>query len=184
MYKSGDAPWLFARVDKKYRSDMDQDDTNAVTTRLLTLLNVSATKIGKRKRSYEAADVPHQKLNKRKSIHFSDSENPPDVPAVAEIHVEEKNVPEDVDDETDGEFCVCGRQAILYFWIDAAALYERHFGVKPASLTEPSRSSIDKNARVSCREQYGKLGSVVVEVPEGDTSVNTKFTAKNDVSRY
>jgi U3 small nucleolar RNA-associated protein 25 len=166
---------------------MDQDDTNAVTTRLLTLLNVSATKIGKRKRSYETADTPHQKLNKRKSIHFSDSENPPDVPAVAEIRVEEqveRNIPEEADDETDGELCVYGQQAILYFRIDTAVLYETHFGVKPASLTEPSRSSIDKNARVSFREQYGKLGSVLVEVPEGDTSVDTNFTKKNDVSRY
>lgn len=166
---------------------MDQDDTNAVTTRLLTLLNVSATKIGKRKRSYQDTDPPHEKLNKRKSIHFSDSENPGDVPAVAEIPVEEQvesNVPEEADDETDGELCVYGWQAILCFRIDTAVLYERHFGVKPASLTELSRSSIDKNARATSREQYGKLGSVLVEIPEGDTSVDTKFTTKNDVSRY
>jgi U3 small nucleolar RNA-associated protein 25 len=42
------------------------DDGNSVTTRLLTLLNVSATKIGKCKR-VEEDFVPSEKLNKRKS---------------------------------------------------------------------------------------------------------------------
>jgi U3 small nucleolar RNA-associated protein 25 len=47
------------------------DDGNSTTTRLLTLLNISATKAGKRKRTYEDEFVPSQKLNKRKSIRFS-----------------------------------------------------------------------------------------------------------------
>ena len=42
------------------------DDGNSITTRLLTLLNVSATKIGKRKR-VEENFIPSEKLNKRKS---------------------------------------------------------------------------------------------------------------------
>lgn len=42
------------------------DDGNSTTTRLLTLLNVSATKIGKRKR-VEENFIPSEKLNKRKS---------------------------------------------------------------------------------------------------------------------
>jgi U3 small nucleolar RNA-associated protein 25 len=42
------------------------DDGNSITTRLLTLLNVSATKIGKRKR-IEQDFIPSEKLNKRKS---------------------------------------------------------------------------------------------------------------------
>ena len=42
------------------------DDGNSITTRLLTLLNVSATKIGKRKR-VEEDFIPSEKLNKRKS---------------------------------------------------------------------------------------------------------------------
>ena len=42
------------------------DDGNSITTRLLTLLNVSATKIGKRKR-IEEDFIPSEKLNKRKS---------------------------------------------------------------------------------------------------------------------
>ena len=42
------------------------DDGNSITTRLLTLLNVSATRIGKRKRIDEDF-IPSEKLNKRKS---------------------------------------------------------------------------------------------------------------------
>jgi hypothetical protein len=42
------------------------NDGNSTTTRLLTLLNISATRAGKRKRTDEF--VPSQKLNKRKSI--------------------------------------------------------------------------------------------------------------------
>lgn len=42
------------------------DDGNSITTRLITLLNVSATKIGKRK-IIEHDFIPSVKLNKRKS---------------------------------------------------------------------------------------------------------------------
>lgn len=42
------------------------DNGNSITTYLLTLLNVSATKIGKRKR-VEQDFIPSEKLNKRKS---------------------------------------------------------------------------------------------------------------------
>jgi len=49
------------------------DDGNSVTTKLLTLLNVSATKIGKRKRVDEFVHS-ETKLNRRKSaIAFADS---------------------------------------------------------------------------------------------------------------
>jgi len=50
---------------------MTMDDGNSVTTKLLTLLNVSATRIGKRKRA-EDDFVPAEKLNKRKSITFAE----------------------------------------------------------------------------------------------------------------
>ena len=54
---------------------MTMDDGNSVTTKLLTLLNVSATRIGKRKRAQDDF-VPAEKLNKRKSISFADSIQP------------------------------------------------------------------------------------------------------------
>jgi len=47
------------------------NDANTTTTRLLTLLNVSAVKTGKRKRTFDNS-LPVQKLNKRKSVLFAD----------------------------------------------------------------------------------------------------------------
>ena len=49
------------------------DDGNSITTRLLTLLNVSATKIGRIEQDF----IPSEKLNKRKSTepNASSSEN-------------------------------------------------------------------------------------------------------------
>jgi len=54
---------------------MTMDDGNSVTTKLLTLLNVSATRIGKRKRGQDDF-VPAEKLNKRKSISFAEPIQP------------------------------------------------------------------------------------------------------------
>ena len=50
------------------------DDGNDITTRLLTLLNVSAIKTGKRKRTTfdDPKSLPNHKLNKRKSVLFAD----------------------------------------------------------------------------------------------------------------
>jgi hypothetical protein len=45
-------------------------DVDSTTTRLLTLLNASAVKPGKRKR--EEPPLPSEKLNKRKSVQFSE----------------------------------------------------------------------------------------------------------------
>jgi U3 small nucleolar RNA-associated protein 25 len=50
------------------------DEVNSTTTRLLTLLNVSAVKTGKRKRGF-GDSIPVQKLNKRKSVLFADVSN-------------------------------------------------------------------------------------------------------------
>lgn len=56
------------------------DNPNATTTRLLTLLNVSAVKTGKRKCTFDdSAPVP--KLNKRKSVLFTDISNDVQEPA-------------------------------------------------------------------------------------------------------
>jgi U3 small nucleolar RNA-associated protein 25 len=82
---------------------------NDPITRLLTLLNVSATKAGKRKRADEF--VPSQKLNrKRKSITFaaepeSESIEEEHVQPTADVVVEPKEIDmiDGVDDiETEG----------------------------------------------------------------------------------
>ncbi|KAJ7824661.1 digestive organ expansion factor [Mycena olivaceomarginata] len=126
---------------------------NDTTTRLLTLLNVSATKAGKRK--WTAADeFPSEKLNKRsKSARFA-TDAEPEVSAVAEVTVDtaEDTGPaeEEVDDEAGG-----------------SDVYESHFGRTPALLSESSRAAVDRHAWTTSRRTSGKLGAVVELVPEG-----------------
>ena len=47
------------------------DGSSSTTTRLLTLLNVSATKTGKRKRAFYEESKPTEKLNKKRAVQFS-----------------------------------------------------------------------------------------------------------------
>ena len=50
---------------------MTIDGSSSTTTRLLTLLNVSATKANKRKRVYIEENQPTEKLNKKRATQFS-----------------------------------------------------------------------------------------------------------------
>ncbi|KAJ6498953.1 digestive organ expansion factor [Mycena sanguinolenta] len=130
------------------------DDT---TTRLLTLLNVSATKAGKRK--WTAVDgLPSEKLNKRKkTARFMTAAEDHEVPAEAGATVETEG--EDMgplEDEGDNEITSSGPDA-----------YESHFGRTPSMLSESSRAAVDRHAWTTCRRTCGKLGSVIELVPEG-----------------
>lgn len=78
------------------------DASSSVTTKLLTLLNVSATKIRKRK-TIEDDFVPSVKLNKRKSITFAEThieKEPEDVMDVAQDNVEASA--EEIAEEAEG----------------------------------------------------------------------------------
>ncbi|KAM6494289.1 hypothetical protein JOM56_010650 [Amanita muscaria] len=117
------------------------DEANIITTRLLTLLNVSVTRIGKRKRPYEEDDISTQeKLNKRKSIQFADAEpvvsNSPSETKIVVKNVQEgatAQVPEDIVEGVDEAE-------------DTRGLYERHFGTRPTVLTESPRLAVDRKA--------------------------------------
>lgn len=61
------------------------DDIEDTRTKLLTLLNVSATKFGKRKWNTETETRPTEKLNKRKAVSLADS----DVPILPTTVIEE-----------------------------------------------------------------------------------------------
>ncbi|KAF7376468.1 DUF1253-domain-containing protein [Mycena sanguinolenta] len=140
------------------------DDT---TTRLLTLLNVSATKAGKRK--WTAVDeFPSEKLNKRKkTARFATATENPDVPKAAETTVEmegEDTVP--LEDDGDEETAPSGPD-----------VYESHFGRTPALLSETSRAAVDRHAWTTSRKMCGKLGSVVELVPEGCQPIAKSDTA-------
>jgi hypothetical protein len=73
------------------------DDGNSVTTRLLTLLNVSAVKSDKRKRIYEDLSCSTEKLNKRR---VTLAENVDKVDAGT---IESKTVPESQREDVSGQ---------------------------------------------------------------------------------
>lgn len=50
------------------------DESSSTTTRLLTLLNVSATKASKRKRTFEESK-PVEKLNKKRAVQIATAED-------------------------------------------------------------------------------------------------------------
>lgn len=83
--------------------DSTMDDGNSVTTKLLTLLNVSATRIGKRKRPQDDF-VPSEKLNKRKSITFAKTpiEKPNEDAMDAEKDTAESSVDVAMDEQEEG----------------------------------------------------------------------------------
>ena len=90
---------------------MTVEDPNATTTRLLTLLNVSATKAGKRKRTFGECK-PAEKLNKKRVVQIAapdetqgelSPERPEEVrEATRSATEEEEVVPEGEDEDEPG----------------------------------------------------------------------------------
>ncbi|KAJ6625812.1 digestive organ expansion factor [Mycena sp. CBHHK59/15] len=153
-------------------------DANSTTTRLLTLLNVSATKAGKRKWTV-MDEFPIEKLNKRKTARFLPSTESAeatdmvvDLPEPTMGEVVEEDAPEpEVEDEA------------------ASDAYESHFGPTPSRLSESSRAAVYRRAWTSLRGTCGRLGAVVEFTPEGlepgtssDTAIlerlRTPFTSR------
>ncbi|KAF5346683.1 hypothetical protein D9756_010395 [Leucocoprinus leucothites] len=144
------------------------DDGNSVTTKLLTLLNVSATKVGKRKRTYEEHLGPSDKLNKRKSASFVEptpeldekqDEKVQDVETDAVDGAVEEEV-EAVDDE-EGE--------------NPGDSYEKHFGNHTALLTESTRNVADTRSWTTVNEKLGSLGLAAISVPDSPEAASASL---------
>ncbi|KDQ57420.1 hypothetical protein JAAARDRAFT_177545 [Jaapia argillacea MUCL 33604] len=138
-------------------------DGNTTTTRLLTLLNVSATKSHKRKWVDEVSSPP-KKLNKRKSTSFNVSplDAPTSVkPKVVEVLEEGMALSADDDEPAQG----------LPDAVDDAETevsgdpYEVHFGTDSTVFTEVAKADMDQRALKSTKEQHGKLGTLISEFP-------------------
>ncbi|KAK7692514.1 hypothetical protein QCA50_004142 [Cerrena zonata] len=134
------------------------DRGGETTTQLLTLLNVSATRAGKRK--WTADDPkPAPKLNKRRAVQFNktveaetSSSNDPDVsksndePKAASVEDEEMIVlGEDGADEGD----------------NVVDPYEVQFGSNSQVITEDKRTTADDRTWKTAKGVLGKLGNVV-----------------------
>ncbi|KAK7053261.1 rRNA-binding ribosome biosynthesis protein utp25 [Paramarasmius palmivorus] len=135
------------------------DDGNATTTKLLTLLNVSATKVGKRKWEIHEESRPKEKLNKRKTAKFAIDETRSGTEA-QDVEMEDTGSIEeptgDNKDDADGEETV-----------DSADSYEQHFGCRPIFLTDSSRLSANNRSWKASKSTRGKLGLAVLTIPEG-----------------
>ncbi|KAF8907832.1 digestive organ expansion factor [Gymnopilus junonius] len=157
------------------------DDGNSVTTKLLTLLNVSATKSGKKKR-YDDDIVPPQKLNKRKSISFAETTS---IRILDKENVEVQKVQEDVvmsveaapvaDDDKETEDMDVEEPT------SSTDGYEKHFGLKPSCLSESSRTAVDSKSWTSSREKIGKLGSAIVSLPSNSEANTSAFNSEIDI---
>ncbi|KAI0645784.1 digestive organ expansion factor [Trametes meyenii] len=151
------------------------DDSSSTTTRLLTLLNVSATKAGKRKRTFIEETRPTEKLNKKRAVQIvipeESSERTSQEPA--------DRVDKDAQPPTEQEEGAPGGEAEDEPGAEADP-YEAHFGLHPIVLTESAREAVDRRAWSQQRDKLGKLGGVVESVPEG-AEVSSSSTSKHRV---
>ena len=120
-------------------------DENSTTTRLLTLLNISATKLGKRKRDFDKSELSATPdgldeipPNVSGEMPSNDYEQPPE-PSVISAVSEELT----------------------------ANAYERHFGLSPVGLTAATREAVERRAWKLVRGTRGRLGPIAEYMPDG-----------------
>jgi U3 small nucleolar RNA-associated protein 25 len=178
---------------------MDAEDANTPTTRLLTLLNVSALK--SRKRPSEAP-YPREKLNKRRHLNTT-ADGPRPEPVPFELQNEAVYQPgDDLDaaeqeiDEYQGDQNDLACEPSPPLSINEAQPnhiptahnpYDQHFGPNPEILTEHSRTAVDQKRWKSRKEKLGKLNvvaSVLSEASVPPQKKRAKKTAVRPVSTY
>jgi U3 small nucleolar RNA-associated protein 25 len=150
---------------------MTVDGGTSQTTRLLTLLNVSATKLGKRKFDEFA---PSSKLNKRK---VSILEQPIEQPIASNTESEVPPGPADSAADEAAEIDVDTAVDIG----SQDSQYEKYFGCKPSLLSEITRNAT-QSRRWRNRRVDTALGSAVESIPEGSDQ-DRSFTQSPEV-RY
>lgn len=142
---------------------MAAEDANSATTKLLTLLNVSALKSRKRDRGI---DGPHTqtKGNKRKrSVAFTEDSPVETTSTTSQEDAKPSSGIVNADDRT-----VVVNDTGYGDPEDATLLYERHFGANPEALTEKSRMRVDQDDWKTTREKVGAL-TVIASLPPEST---------------
>ncbi|KAI0268848.1 digestive organ expansion factor [Gloeopeniophorella convolvens] len=143
---------------------MDSSDWTSPTTKLLTLLNVSAAKSLKRKHLAEQPS-PSRKLNKRRAL----DELPTNGAAGAgEEDGEEEGGDGDV--EMDKAESVAEEEASETEdpWVEVT--HEQHFGAKPTPLTQAAIEDVTSKSWSTTNSSLPKLGAVAISKPSGSTS--------------
>lgn len=151
---------------------MDPEDANTPTTRLLTLLNVSALKSKKHPRE---DPYPREKLNKRRCLNFAPTGQVPE-PDPSEPQKEaifqpgdDLDAAEEIDESQNDQndpACEPLHGSVLKKPNECMSPqvpnpYDQHFGPNPEVLTERSRKGVDQNHWKPHRERIGKLNAIV-----------------------
>jgi U3 small nucleolar RNA-associated protein 25 len=151
---------------------LDLDEDNNATTRLLTLLNVSALKSSKRRRTDSVEPAPRVKLNKRRSVQFDTSE------PVSSTSTEDEGKSEtplaDAVTVVEGIEDDRGSCAILVadptspddILEEEKDPYEEHFGAQSSHLSPTSQGAMERNSWRTTRSSWRTLGSLTESVPE------------------
>ncbi|KAG6335257.1 hypothetical protein ID866_3832 [Astraeus odoratus] len=150
---------------------MDPEDANLPTTKLLTLLNVSALK--SRKRNGDIQDVSaKEKLNKRrKSARFEE-----EVTSEPILH-DKTNALSGEEDEAPvvDEVAETDRA-------DAILSYEQHFGANPDVLDERKRISVDQRYWSTIRQVIGGF-TIVATLPRDESApLSIRLAKKTAIS--
>lgn len=173
---------------------MDPEEANSPTTRLLTLLNVSALK--SRKRPSEDP-YPREKLNKRRYLDSTANGSrtepePSELQNVAtsqpddDLDAVEQEIDECQGDQNDPAcepptHCSPPKTLSQSVFPQVRNPYDQQFGPNPEILTERSRAAVDQKHWKSHRERIGKLSAVASVLP--DVSVPHKKHAKKTAVR-
>ncbi|KAI0313919.1 digestive organ expansion factor [Amylostereum chailletii] len=162
------------------------DDPNSPTTRLLTLLNVSAARSTKRKRIFEDEPSPSRKLNQRrqkKGISFAEDEES----RVAQLSLEDGQLSQnDVSQPIENAAIDEAEESPDEDTPEVADVqdpYEQYFGVKPAPLVDTAREAVEKGTWSSSTASRGKLGMVVESSPSGFSTKGLKTSSSPVLER-
>ncbi|KAG7098451.1 hypothetical protein E1B28_000401 [Marasmius oreades] len=143
---------------------MGMKDGDNTTTKLLTLLNVSATKSGKHKWDVHDESRRPEKLNKRKTVKIAvaqeKTQEGPDVEMEGAQEITEAQVLQGDSDDLDE-------------MQKSSDPYETHFGCNPSCLGK-ARSSADNISWKMSQGSRGKLGQISEFVPEGSEPSSSK----------
>lgn len=133
------------------------DDWNSPTTKLLTLLNVSAAKSSKRKFSdHQGSPIPKQKLNKRRVEVI--------VPGNDDMETTEPEVGDPEQRDSAGDVGI-GEAADVS---DAEEpTYEQHFEAAPSLLNQSAIESVNERIWLVANSSFQKLGCVAISKVEG-----------------
>ena len=160
---------------------LDLEEDNNTTTRLLTLLNVSALKSSKRKRTESIEPTPRVKLNKRRSVQVdatesistaSEEDGRESGAALTDASGVEDAVTALEDAEDDRGACgpsIANPASADRFSEEKQDPYEDHFGAQSSHLSPTSQSAAERNAWKTTRLNWRTLGPVTEYVPDGSS---------------